>query len=353
MDTITKNYLTDLHNSCGADNLVLWHLKGLTRLVLRSFWCDLNYIRDIGVSEYDQKLVMESLSNVTKNLLKNIDIKISGGFVRHLNDIPNFLDGWAKHVNSNYNIAHWNLNRIQVAQKRLSKLSTKNNRISEELQIDDIVDSLKVFGNLAERSPSTFYQLGKVFNELSELSNISALRCLKPGFKIITKIVSATIPLYRLLKRDIEAIYRMDAGAFEDFVRERLEQMGMDVHQTGKTYTSDGGVDFIATPRNSIFPFLLAVQVKHHRHPDIKTGPGPIKDMQSVLAALPFHAGMIVTNTFFTPDAEWWASQSPGKLQLHDISSIRNWIEGRYGLDRFKNIPPRIQLTPRLEVGIW
>jgi len=142
-------------------------------------------------------------------------------------------------------------------------------------------------------------------------------------------------------------------AAFEDFVAERLDDMGMDVHKIGSTYTSDGGVDLIASPRGSVFPFLLAVQIKHHHRPNIKTGPAPIKDLQTVLANLPFHAGMIVTNTEFTPDAEWWASKAPGKIQLHDISSLRNWITSRYDATRLQNIPAKIQLTPRLSVDVW
>lgn len=353
MDSTTKNYFRELHNSHKKDALVLWHLKGLTRLALRSFWCDLNFIGDLGMSPSDQILTQQALSIINENLLAKIDTIKSHGFVRRLRDIPNYFDGWARYAGSDYNLAHWNLNLIQYCQTRISRITVKNKTISEAFQIEDIESGLLALASLAHKSPSTFYQLGKALSTVCELSEVPSLKRLNPGTETITRVVSASVPLFRLLKRDIDAIYRMDSPAFEDFVGERLDKMGMNVRRTGNTYTPDGGVDLIASPRGSSFPFLLAVQVKHHRSPRIKTGPGPIKDMQAVLGSLPFHAGMIVTNTSFTPDAKWWASQSPGKLQLHDINSIRNWIAGRYEIDRFKDIPSVIELTPQFQVEIW
>jgi HJR/Mrr/RecB family endonuclease len=304
------------------------------------------------MSESERNLTQKTLSEVTETLTSTVDVNKKGNLVKPLTELSRHLDQWTAFIHPQKEVALWNLNKIEHCRSQVAKVAGRRSTF-EKCRIEDLEPALLAFSRLAESAPSTYYQLGKSLNVLFARSSIPSLARLTPGSGPITRLVTATVPLYRLLRRDLDAIFRMDPEAFEEFVAECLERMGMVVRRTGSTYSSDGGVDLIASPRLVGFPFLLAVQVKHHRDRLTKTGPGPVKDMQAVLGSLPFHAGMIVTNTSFTPDAEWWASFSAGKLQLHDIRSIRNWIEERYELDRFRNIPSAIQLTPRLKVEVW
>lgn len=351
MDAKLKNEIAQLGRETHLGDAA-WHLKAFGRVALRAFCADLAFIRDLGMSAAEHALTRQSLSAASAALTASDGAERHVAFVRHFADLGQFLDGWREYAGTNYHVAHWNLKRVQDCQYRFSRLLTRNKQILESFPLEVAATGWRSMLTLAENAPSTFYQLRQALAELCRLSRVEELQVLRPT-RAIARIVSASVPLFRLLKREIDALYELSPGAFEDFVAERLEQMGMDVRQVGSTYQSDGGVDLIASPRQSPFPFLLAVQMKHHRLASAKTGPGAVKDLQAVVAALPFHAGMIVTNTTFTPDAHWWASKQPGKVQLHDISSIRSWIDGRYELLQDRNVPQILQLTPRLQVPVW
>ena len=93
---------------------------------------------------------------------------------------------------------------------------------------------------------------------------------------------------------------------------DRLIAMGLEVKRVGgSTYQKDGDIDAVAWPKSLPYPFLLAVQAKHTRLPNRKLGPDPVQGLFGVIKAHNFNTGMVVTNTTFTPDARWFAEQSP------------------------------------------
>ena len=103
------------------------------------------------------------------------------------------------------------------------------------------------------------------------------------------------------LAEDPSRLHRLTPEAFELFVAERLSAMGLGVKRVGASNARDGGIDILAWPeQNAAFPFLLAVQVKHRRQ-RASLGPGPIRELRGVLTSHPIDAGLIVTNTTFTP----------------------------------------------------
>jgi hypothetical protein len=65
-------------------------------------------------------------------------------------------------------------------------------------------------------------------------------------------------------------------------IANRLENMGLSVQLVGDVNRKDGGVDIIAYPnRGCGFPFLLAIQAKHHRS-SRKTGAPDVRDFHGV-----------------------------------------------------------------------
>ena len=166
--------------------------------------------------------------------------------------------------------------------------------------------------------------------------------------------VPATRQIVHLLQRKPEEIYSLTPGQFEELICDRLSEMGFDPQLVGGTYKPDGGVDIIACPRAPVaFPFLLAVQVKHHRISSIKTGPAAVKDLQAVMLHQPFNAGLIVTNTTFTPDAKWFAMQRPNLVRLRDITDVTRWIKGDFLCDEeWREIPEAIELRPGLVIAV-
>lgn len=105
------------------------------------------------------------------------------------------------------------------------------------------------------------------------------------------------------LDEDPKRIESLTPEKFQYLVADRLDQCGLEAQLVGKINERDGGSDLIAYPKTGI-PFLLVVQVKHHRTGQ-PTRVGSVRDLRGALtsAGSPFHMGLLVTNTRFTPDA--------------------------------------------------
>jgi hypothetical protein len=160
--------------------------------------------------------------------------------------------------------------------------------------------------------------------------------------------------LWKALSSDPDELSRLTPEMFEELICDRLSQMGFGVERVGKnTYHRDGGVDIVAWPKTPAFPFLMAVQAKHHRSPRKKTSVSPVRDLLGTVQSLPFHAGVLVTNTTFTPNAKWVAEQTPTLLRLRDIEDIRRWLVGDF-LNEYdwREMPDTIEVCPGVTVRI-
>lgn len=170
------------------------------------------------------------------------------------------------------------------------------------------------------------------------------------GPKVV--LISATELILKALRRDMSEVFKLTPDQFELLICDRLTAMGFDVNRIGTINSSDGGVDIVSWPKRSAFPFLLAVQVKHRRRAESKVGPGPVKDLKAVVQSSPFDAGLLVTNTSFTPDAHWWAAHGTKVVRLRGLEDLQRWIAGSFLGDELRDFPERIQLAPGLSVTL-
>lgn len=76
-------------------------------------------------------------------------------------------------------------------------------------------------------------------------------------------------------------------------------------------------------------------------------------DFAGVIAGHPFNVGLLLTNTSFSPDAEWFAREHAKLVRLRDFTDMRRWL-----LDDFDNeadwreIPTQIELCPGIVIPI-
>jgi restriction system protein len=172
----------------------------------------------------------------------------------------------------------------------------------------------------------------------------------------LIQLVDISEPLHKRIAADPVLMMTLTPHEFERFVLERLSAMGMCPQLVGGgTNRRDGGVDIIFTPPKTFpFPFLAAVQVKHHRDRSTKVGPGPVRDLMGVLATHRlFSAGMIVTNTSFTADARDFATRAPALMRLRDFSDLMRWVADNFVDDaEWREIPRRIQLCEGIFVDV-
>jgi len=130
--------------------------------------------------------------------------------------------------------------------------------------------------------------------------------------------------------------------------------MGFGVERVGgHSFHKDGGVDVVAWPNVSEFPFLMAVQAKHHQSPQRKTGPSAVRELLGVVQGGPFNIGVLVTNTTFTPDAVWVAEHHPLLMRLRDIYAIKRWLQNGF-LDEYDwcKIPEQIHICPGVVIQL-
>jgi hypothetical protein len=149
-------------------------------------------------------------------------------------------------------------------------------------------------------------------------------------------------------------LYQLSPSQFEELICDRLFAMGMEPRPVGKTNQRDGGVDIVFWPRKRHgFPFLGAAQIKHHRDPKKKEGPARVRDFAGVVAGHSFNAGLVVTNTSFTPDALWFAREHARLLKLRDFSDLSRWLVSNFNDDlEWREMPKTIELCPGVVVKI-
>ncbi len=149
-------------------------------------------------------------------------------------------------------------------------------------------------------------------------------------------------------------VHSLTPGQFEDFICDRLFAMGLEPQRVGKTYRKDGGIDVLFWPRQiGAFPFLGAAQIKHHRDLKRKEGPATVREFYGTIGAHSINAGLIVTNTSFTSDAEWFAREHAKLIRLRDFSDIRRWLLNKFDDSaEWRELPGSIELCPGVIVKI-
>lgn len=160
--------------------------------------------------------------------------------------------------------------------------------------------------------------------------------------------------LSRYLTADPSLVHDLSPEQFEEFICERFDAMGLEPRRVGHTFHADGGIDVVFWPRKpSPFPFLGAAQIKHHRNPATVEGPKSVRELVGSINGQPFSAGVIVTNTTFSPSAEWYARQQSGLIRLRGFADIRRWLTDNFGADEeWRELPSSIELAPGVSVKI-
>lgn len=166
----------------------------------------------------------------------------------------------------------------------------------------------------------------------------------------------AVIPFGEILAAKLQGdptlIHSLTPDQFEEFICDRLFAMGFEPKRVGRYNERDGGIDVLFWPRLwRNFPFLGAAQVKHHASRSV--GPAPVREFAGVIASHPINAGLIVTNTTFTPDARWFAQQGAKLVRLREFDDIKRWIANDFASDHeWPEIPASIELAPGLVVQL-
>lgn len=171
----------------------------------------------------------------------------------------------------------------------------------------------------------------------------------------IVQLVTFSDDTLAAFLKDPDLLKKLTDDEFERLIAEFLEARGYGVRQVGQTRRKDGGVDIVAWPDTGhLFPFLMAVQVKHHRS-ERKTDVRKVRDFHGAITSQgsQFQMGVIVTNTSFTADAKWFAENNQNLLRLRDLADMQRWLHNDFDNPfEWREIPDEIELAPGIKVVI-
>lgn len=158
--------------------------------------------------------------------------------------------------------------------------------------------------------------------------------------------------VYNWLVEDATRFYNISPSDLQYIAAERMEKAGYNIQMMGSVYEKDGGIDIIATPKNSPIPYLIAIQVKHHKS-DKKTVVGDVRDFYGALSSRTnlFSLGLMITNTTFTPDANFFANNNSHLLRLRDIKDLTRWLQNDFNNEyNWRELPTKILLPNNKEI---
>lgn len=169
----------------------------------------------------------------------------------------------------------------------------------------------------------------------------------------LVEVIGAGGLIARAIVADPSVLETISPDGLEELVCDRLFEWGFEPKRTGKLNRKDGGLDVLFWPRMpGAFPFLGGVQVKTARAKK-QIGPRAVREFESVIGHHSLSAGLLVTNTGFTPDARWYAGAKSRLLRLRDFNDLLRWARGEFeSPDEWHEIPDELVLCPGVTIKL-
>lgn len=168
-------------------------------------------------------------------------------------------------------------------------------------------------GSLIEELRERLYEIEP---EVPEPPN-SIIEAAKP------KIIIATDALVERLQRQPEDVYKLPSRKFEELIASLLDDMGWEVHLTQQT--RDGGRDILAYLNTDVARLLFLVEAKRF-NPKRPVGVELVRNLYGTLCHEQANAAMLVTSSYFSPDAKEFQKQHVYQISLKDYQDILRWI---------------------------
>jgi len=168
-------------------------------------------------------------------------------------------------------------------------------------------------GPLIEELRERLYELDRDVTEPPK----SIIEVAKP------KIIVATDALVERLKKQPADVYDLPPRQFEELIASLLDDMGWEVHLTQQT--RDGGRDILAYLNTDVARLLFLVEAKRY-NPKRPVGVELVRTLYGTLCHEQANSAMLVTSSYFTPDAKEFQKQHVYQISLKDYQDVVNWI---------------------------
>lgn len=192
----------------------------------------------------------------------------------------------------------------------------------------NIIDTLLFYLRLWDR-PYTVEQIHQIIFEHIKVQGLHDTKGL---------VVTPENPIFHQVKADIQIIntnalqwlkmrpenmYNLTPMEFEEVMAELLEKRGYKVNLTQAT--RDGGKDLLIARHDDIGNFIYYVECKRYRH-DRPVGVNLVRELAGTVNVDRVTAGIMITSSYFSPDAIEFSNQIKHQLSLVDFAKLREWL---------------------------
>ena len=143
------------------------------------------------------------------------------------------------------------------------------------------------------------------------------------NFVLIDDIKVVNKRILDLVNRNPNDIYNLAPRQFEILVAEIFEEKGYNVELTQET--RDGGKDLIIVDKGAIGNFMIYAECKRYA-PDNPVGVRVVSDLLGRVFADKVTAGIVITSSYFSPDAKTFTEQVKHQMSLVDFVKLNQWM---------------------------
>lgn len=181
--------------------------------------------------------------------------------------------------------------------------------------------------NFLKNSNDLLYQFGSGVGFGSNDINSIREEIIVPPKRIITQIATFEESLLQKARQSPHIIYDFTPREFEKFICQLLDAHGMQVKLTKQT--RDGGKDLIVIQKSVLGEFLIYVECKKYdaRRPiSVKI----IRELYGTIMAESVTAGLLITTSYFSKDAQEFTEKIKNRMNLMDYSDLVESLNGLY-----------------------
>lgn len=143
------------------------------------------------------------------------------------------------------------------------------------------------------------------------------------GSRIITDVISTNEQILRMIRTNPSLMYSLPPRKFEELVAEILDKLGYDISLTPES--KDGGFDMYAAWKDGLGEFLYLVECKRYA-PNRTVGVRLVRHLNGIVDEKRATAGILVTTSHFTKEAQEFQRQLRHRLSLRDYLHLQEWL---------------------------
>lgn len=165
------------------------------------------------------------------------------------------------------------------------------------------------------------YKSGFSDSELAVPTNSEKLIQLSTDIRLVNKTILERV------RQNPEGMYKLTSREFEEMVAELMIKRGFEVKLTKKT--RDGGKDLIIANHMDVGNFMYYVECKKYA-PTNPVGVNLVRELVGAMSADRATAGIMITSSYFSPDAIKFSKIFQHQLGLVDFIQLKEWLK-KYG----------------------